>query len=158
MPTPTQIDWNTTSNFILAIIAIVGFISSFIISIVTLYRTRKIDKHNKEIQDKQIKIDLFENRYNLFVDILVFFSSKGFADITTENRFKSLGFYTILPLLFDKTAISSLFKLLGELIDYYNKESPLPDYTHLKIAPDNVQSIQVYAVLCLESIRDYMTL
>jgi hypothetical protein len=131
------IDWNITSNFVLAIFAIAGFIASGVVSVITLIRTKKMDEHNKAIQEKQVKISLFEKRYEIF---------RYFLDLIPDNSFLNLEIADDLfimkhkvDLLFENNSTERICDICEQLRNYLQGDAPFPNYLS-KVLHNNVEN------------------
>ncbi len=109
-------DW----NIVIAIVAVVGFITSLIISIITLNITRKQYK-------KQNDISLFEKKYNLIFYFICHFSSEKELFIKPDKMEEYSYNIALFKMLFPEE--NELYDLLVDLYFFYIENKSIPDYT-----------------------------
>ncbi len=135
-------------NMIIAVVAVLGFISSIIISVLTLRKNNTIS--------------FFEQRYGLIMYLIDVFSNDvtAISDIETyrHNSFKFLSLFT---------HNKRLEKLLLSVLKYHTENEPLTDYTsrykkklleHGFEEDDNSQAAFYHFMNCLKKYEKYFKL
>ncbi len=97
-------------NLIIAVVAVLGFVASIVISVLTLRKTNTIS--------------LFEQRYETFLYLAEAFAN-DITEITDIDKLRYNAFKYITLFSINK----KLEKLLTAVIEYHYKNKPLPDYT-----------------------------
>jgi hypothetical protein len=152
-----MIDWNLTWNFVLAVVAVAGFISSLVISIYTLRQSNKLFK-------KQSDISLFEKRYEVLTDAMEFLINENY--LKEEYHAKVGNVRLKLLFIFDKDVAKDLLKLCDDLFALYNHKVPLPDYISRykdRLVNDGLEvnqhnALMVHGLECLKKLKEQLTI